>query len=306
MSELLPLAAKQAIWNLRRRTPREQSARFAWIAAFSASPSPHLTPLILPVTIREKEYPQTTVSACFPTFEDWWDFSYNEATKEVDFMRKQRLAVLLLLVVMISGCAEVSTAPIEKREPVTETKAADESRTDSVFPSESKQTAAPTESEVPEEMESPESTEVPETAVSQPTAQETQKAPEPAAEAPAKESQPSTEPLQPTASPEETKPKTAYDFEFDIEAIKADCIGIGQGMGLTLDSSLTPDNAAWWNPVTASQSNQGEALKQSLVSYITFHTAENLGAYGMDEITSFNICCEARGNGEYLIYFLFA
>lgn len=248
-------------------------------------------------------------------------------------MRKQVLAVLLLLVVMISGCAEVSTAPTEKREPVTETKAADESRTDSVFPSESKQTAAPTESEAPEETESPESTEAPETAASQPTAQETQKAPEPAAEAPAKESQPpaaETTPVpteqpqtaqqqpqetqpptetpqpQPTAAPEETKPKTAYDYAFDIEAIKADCIGIGQGMGLTLDSSLTPDNAAWWNPVTASQSNQGEALKQSLVSYITFHTAENLGAYGMDEITSFNICCEARGNGEYLIYFLFA
>lgn len=235
-------------------------------------------------------------------------------------MKKQVLAVLLLLVVMISGCAEVSTAPTEKREPVTETKAADESRTDSVFPSESKQTAAPTESEAPEETESPESTEAPETAASQPTAQETLKAPEPAAEAPAKESQPpaatetpqETQPPtetpqpQPTAAPEETKPKTAYDYEFDIEAIKADCIGIGQGMGLTLDSSLTPDNAAWWNPVTASQSNQGEALKQSLVSYITFHTAENLGAYGMDEITSFNICCEARGNGEYLIYFLFA
>lgn len=248
-------------------------------------------------------------------------------------MRKQVLAVLLLLVVMISGCAEVSTAPTEKREPVTEPKAADESRTDSVFPSESKQTAAPTEGEAPEETESPESTKAPETAASQPTAQETQKAQEPAAEAPSKESQPpaaettpvpteqpqtaqqqpqETQPLtetpqpQPTAAPEETKPKTAYDYAFDIEAIKADCIGIGQGMGLTLDSSLTPDNAAWWNPVTASQSNQGEALKQSLVSYITFHTAENLGAYGMDEITSFNICCEARGNGEYLIYFLFA
>lgn len=257
-------------------------------------------------------------------------------------MRKQVLAVLLLLVVMISGCAEVSTAPTEKNEPVTETKAAVESRTDSVFPSESKQTAAPTENEAPEGTESPESTEAPETAasqrdVSQPTAQETPKAPEPAAEAPAEESQPPaatasedakapvsaeetppaptekpqetqppTEAPQPTAAPEETKPKTAYDYEFDIEAIKADCIGIGQGMGLTLDSSLTPDNAAWWNPVTASQSNQGEALKQSLVSYITFHTAENLGAYGMDEITSFNICCEARGNGEYLIYFLFA
>ncbi|MCB6414115.1 hypothetical protein LI221_03380 [Faecalimonas umbilicata] len=252
-------------------------------------------------------------------------------------MRKQVLAVLLLLVVMISGCAEVSTAPTEKREPVTETKAADENRTDSVFPSESKQAAAPAESEAPEETESPESTEAHEAAASQPTAQETQKAPEPAAEAHAMESQPPaptasedtkapvsaeetppaptekpqetqppTEAPQPTAAPEEIKQKTAYDYAFDIEAIKADCIGIGQGMGLTLDSSLTPDNAAWWNPVTASQSNQGEALKQSLVSYITFHTAENLGAYGMDEITSFNICCEARGNGEYLIYFLFA
>ena len=113
-------------------------------------------------------------------------------------------------------------------------------------------------------------------------------------------------PPQPTASPEETKPKTAYDYAFDIEAIKADCIGIGQSMGLSLDSSLTPDNAAWWNPVTASQSCQGEALKQSLESYITFHTAANLGSYGMDEITDFNIYCEARGNGEYLIYFLFA
>ena len=240
-------------------------------------------------------------------------------------MRKQVLAVLLLLVLMISGCAEVSTAPTEKREPVTETKAADESRTDSVFPSESKQTAAPTESEVPEETESPESTKAPETAASQPTAQENPKAPEPATEAPEKEPPPSTAPVssesgqpaaettpapteqtQTTAAPEETKPKTAYDYAFDIEAIKADCIGIGQGMGLTLDSSLTPDNAAWWNPVTASQSNQGTALRQSLESYITFHIPENLGAYGMDEITDFNIYCEARGNGEYLIYFLFA
>lgn len=125
------------------------------------------------------------------------------------------------------------------------------------------------------------------------------------------ETQPTTEtpppaPPQPTAAPEETKPKTAYDYEFDIAAIKADCIGIGQSMGLSMDSSLTPDNAAWWNPVTASQSNQGTALKQSLESYITFHTAANLGSYGMDEITDFNIYCEARGNGEYLIYFLFA
>ena len=113
-------------------------------------------------------------------------------------------------------------------------------------------------------------------------------------------------PAEPETPPQEVQPKTAYDFEFDIEAIKADCIGIGQSMGLTLDASLTPDTASWWNPVTASQSNQGETLKQNLAGYIRFHTADNLSAYGMDEITHFNIYCEARGNGVYSIYFLFA
>ena len=96
------------------------------------------------------------------------------------------------------------------------------------------------------------------------------------------------------------------DYEFDIEMVKEDCIGIGLDMGLALDSSLTPSNSTWWKPVTASQNNQGEALKQSLERYITFHTVENLGAYGIDEITAFNIYCEARGNGSYSIYFLFA
>lgn len=250
-------------------------------------------------------------------------------------MKRQMIAGLLLLVLTVSGCSAVSTAPTEMNEPVTKTRAEIETEsTDSIFLSESKETDAPMESEAPEETEIPESTAAPEQP--QPIAEENANTPEPAAVIPSKdngqpaaettpapteqpqaaqqqpqEAQPQAEtppPVQPqpTAAPEETKPKTAYDFEFDIEAIKADCIGIGQSMGLSLDSSLTPDNAAWWNPVTASQSNQGEALKQSLVSYITFHTAANLGAYGMDEITSFNICCEARGNGEYSIYFLFA
>lgn len=258
-------------------------------------------------------------------------------------MKKQMIVGLLLLVLTVSGCSAVSTAPTEMNEPVKETRAeAKKESTDSIFPSESKETDAPVESEAPEETESPESTAAPEQ--SQPIAEENANTPEPAAVIPAKDNkqpaatasseskQPAAEttpapteqpqaaqqqpqevqpqvetpPAQPTAAPEETKPKTAYDYAFDIEAIKADCIGIGQSMGLSLDSSLTPDNAAWWNPVTASQSNQGEALKQSLVSYITFHTAANLGSYGMDEITDFNIYCEARGNGEYSIYFLFA
>lgn len=242
-------------------------------------------------------------------------------------MKKQMIAGMMLLVLTVSGCSAVSTAPTTINELAEETRAEAETKgTDSILSSESKETDAPVESEAPEETESPESTAAPETAASQPIAEEAPKAPKPAAsvsseskpapteqpqaaqQEPQETQQPTTEtpPPQPTAAPEETKPKTAYDYEFDIAAIKADCIGIGQSMGLSLDSSLTPDNAAWWNPVTASQSNQGTALKQSLESYITFHAAANLGSYGMDEITDFNIYCEARGNGEYLIYFLFA
>lgn len=255
-------------------------------------------------------------------------------------MKKQIIAGMMLLVLTVSGCSAVSTAPTTINELAEETRAeAKTEGTDSILSSESKETDAPVESKAPEETESPESTAAPETAASQPIAEEAPKAPKPAASVSSESKEPAAEttpapteqpqaaqqepqqepqetqpiaetpppaPPQPTAAPEETKPKTAYDYEFDIAAIKADCIGIGQSMGLSLDSSLTPDNAAWWNPVTASQSNQGTALKQSLESYITFHTAANLGSYGMDEITDFNIYCEARGNGEYLIYFLFA
>lgn len=251
-------------------------------------------------------------------------------------MKKRMIAGMMLLVLTVSGCSAVSTAPTTINELVEETRAeAETESTDSVFPSESEKADAPVESKAPEETESPESAAAPETAASQPIAEEAPKAPDPAATVSSESKQPAAEttpvpteqpqtaqqepqatqpptetpppaPPQPTAAPEEIKPKTAYDYEFDIAAIKADCIGIGQSMGLSLDSSLTPDNAAWWNPVTASQSCQGEALKQSLESYITFHTAANLGSYGMDEITDFNIYCEARGNGEYLIYFLFA
>lgn len=251
-------------------------------------------------------------------------------------MKKRMIAGMMLLVLTISGCSAVSTAPTTINELAEETRAeAETESTDSILPSESEKADAPVESKSPEKTESPESAAAPEETASQPIAEEAPKAPDPAAAVSSESKQPATEatpapteqpqtaqqesqatqpptetpppaPPQPTAAPEETKPKTAYDYAFDIEAIKADCIGIGQSMGLSLDSSLTPDNAAWWNPVTASQSCQGEALKQNLESYITFHTAANLGSYGMDEITDFNIYCEARGNGEYLIYFLFA
>lgn len=232
-------------------------------------------------------------------------------------MRKQIFASLLLLVLLLGGCAEVSTAPTSMNTEPT---------------SESRQTEAPEKSEAPESTDIPQKAtdKAPAETASQPKTQKQTAKPsqsdEPTAapsvkppaetqpvqaptetpkETPPAQTQPPME-TQPQPTPEETQPKSAYDYEFDIEAIKADCIAIGQGMGLSLDSSLTPNSATWWNPVTASQSNQGTALKQSLESYITFHTAANLSAYGMDEITSFNIYCEARGNGVYSIYFLFA
>lgn len=244
-------------------------------------------------------------------------------------MRKQIFAALIVLMMLLTGCSTGGAVPDDMNELVSEAeRAADTEAASSPFPSESK------ESDAHEEAESSDSTATPETAAETEPPKEQSKPQEttPAAAAP-KESQtppaseetaatpppavsdnPKETPMPaettpeptPQPTPEETKPKSAYDYEFDIDTIKADCISIGKGMGLSVDSSLTPSNAAWWNPVTASQSSQGTSLKQSLESYIQFHTVDNLGAYGIDAITSFNIYCEARGNGVYAIHFLFA
>ena len=222
-------------------------------------------------------------------------------------MRKSIFAALLVLIMLLGGCSDVSTAPTrnDESELVTETEAAAKAEsTKSIYSSESN------ESKVPEAVAALET--AAEVTEREPVQSETVRQTEPAkqseAETPA--AKPTTENNPPPAeTPTQVaseNTKTAYDFEFDMEAIKADCISIGQSMGLLLDTSLTPSNASWWNPVTASRSNQGEALKQSLERYIKFHTAENLSAYGIDEISDFNICCDARGNGEYLVYFLFA
>ena len=222
-------------------------------------------------------------------------------------MRKSMFAALLVLIMLLSGCSDVSTAPTrnDESELVTETEAAAEAEsTKSIYSSESNESKAPETSAALETAA--------EVTEREPVQSETVKQTEPVkqreAETPAMK--PTTENNPPPAeTPTQVaseNAKTAYDFEFDMEAIKVDCISIGQSMGLRLDTSLTPSNASWWNPVTASRSNQGEALKQSLESYIKFHTAENLSAYGIDEISDFNICCEAKGNGEYLVYFLFA
>ena len=114
-----------------------------------------------------------------------------------------------------------------------------------------------------------------------------------------------TEPPAPTEPPTKPQPKNAYDYPFDINVIHSDCIAIGKSMGYKLNASLTPQNATWWNPVAASENNQGVTLRTSLEQYIRFHTVSNLSAYGLDELTEFNISCE-EGGGVYIIYFVFA
>lgn len=166
-------------------------------------------------------------------------------------------------------------------------------------PSEQTEAQLPAPSEPPKETEQFKHTE-------QSVVTETDEAP---SEPPAPTEPPATtEPPIPaeTEPPVETQPKTAYDYEFDISAIRSDCIAIGQSMGYTLNTLLSPQNATWWNPITASDSNQGSGLRSRLEQYIRFHTVENLGAYGLDEISEFNICCESIGGGSYAIYFVFA
>lgn len=115
----------------------------------------------------------------------------------------------------------------------------------------------------------------------------------------------STEPPAPIEPPAEPQPKNAYDYPFDISVIRSDCIAIGKSMGYMLNTSLTPQNATWWNPVSASESSQGDTLRVILEQYIRFHTVSNLSAYGLDKLTEFNICCEENGD-RYTIYFVFA
>lgn len=235
-------------------------------------------------------------------------------------------AIVCALLISLTGCATDRTAQMlhDNADITVNTEALTEHSADTQAVTPTAETAEKEMPAQPASTEAPQTSEMPET--DPPRESETPKQPEPAkpTEPPKETEQPKpteppappapTEPPSPTEPPTpveteppvETKPKTAYDYEFDINAIRADCIAIGQGMGYTLNTSLTPQNATWWNPVTASESNQGSALKSALEQYIRFHTVSNLGAYGLDEITEFNICCESRGSGSYAIYFVFA
>lgn len=119
-----------------------------------------------------------------------------------------------------------------------------------------------------------------------------------------------TEPPAKTETPTEpVKPKTAYDYAFDIEAIRSDLIAVGQSMGLTHitnddGTEITPSNSSWATPVTASKSFQGENLKRKLTDYVQ-SMPSILSAYGGATIEYFTIYIEPLDGGSYRIYFLY-
>lgn len=184
----------------------------------------------------------------------------------------------------------------------------------------------------PESMQSTESAETESVAEVQSTESSKQKTPEPTAEptsapqeepsqateeskptptaTPEKEATPPAPPVQPETAannlPQETtpEPKSIYDFEFDIAAIRAELIAVGEGMGLTHSGDLTPDTASWSTPVTASSDFQGANLERRLKDYVQSMPGL-ITAFGGNPIQYFTIYAEPLGGGSYRFYFLY-
>lgn len=184
---------------------------------------------------------------------------------------------------------EPTSEPVQSTEPVETESTVESKSTESSKPQEPEQTAIQTsapQDEPPQKTES-------ETPIVTP---ETETPPTPPVQTETAESVP----------PQETppQPKSIYDFEFDIDAIRAELIAVGEGMGLTHSGDLTPDNASWATPVTASADFQGENLKRRLKDYVQ-SMPELITAYGGNSIQYFTIYAEPLGGGSYRIYFLY-
>ncbi len=240
---------------------------------------------------------------------------------------KSKITVVLamLLLIALSGCN--NTPQAEKLpEPFSSSESNQDTSDKDTLPETEKSEVEPT----PEPVQSTESSENQSTAKVNFTESSTPKAPKatttptsaPQHEPPKKtESEavqtvtpetevPTAPPIQPEAPesepPQETPPeaKSIYDFEFDIDAIRAELISVGEGMGLTHTDGLTPDTASWATPVTASADFQGENLKCRLKDYVQ-SMPELIAAYGGNPIQTFTIYTEPLGGGSYRIYFLY-
>lgn len=237
---------------------------------------------------------------------------------------KITVIITILLLFALAGCN--NTPQTEKMpEPFSFSESNEQtSESDTLPAAEETKEVEPT----PEPMQSTESVETESTAESGSTESSKPKEPEQAvapqkepsqrveernpapAVTPETEAPPPTPPVQTETAesvpPQETspQPKSIYDFEFDIDAIRAELIAVGEGMGLTHSGDLTPDNASWATPVTASVDFQGENLKRRLKDYVQ-SMPELITAYGGNPIQYFTIYAEPLGGGSYRFYFLY-
>ena len=241
---------------------------------------------------------------------------------------KKKIAVLtaMLLVLGLTGCNN-TTAKNNPPEPFSFSESIEISSDTDTLPateetSEVEQTPESTQSTKPAETEStaesgsmesnkpkePEQTAVQTSAPQDEPPQETES--ETSAVTPETETPPPAPPVQTETAEsvpqQETppQPKSIYDFEFEIDAIRAELIAVGEGMGLTHSGDLTPDNASWATPVTASADFQGANLERRLKDYVQ-SMPKLITAYGGNPIQYFTIYAEPLGGGSYRIYFLY-
>ena len=185
---------------------------------------------------------------------------------------------------------ETTPEPTQSAEPAKTESTAESRGTERSKPKEPEQTAvqtSATQDEPPQKTESETPAVTPETEVPPP--------------APPVQTE-TTESVPPQETP--PQPKSIYDFEFDIDAIRAELIAVGEGMGLTHSGDLTPDTASWSTPVTASADFQGANLERRLKDYVQ-SMPELITAYGGNPIQYFTIYAEPLGGGSYRIYFLY-
>ena len=241
---------------------------------------------------------------------------------------KKRIAVLtaMLLVLGLTGCNntaaknnppepfsssesnEISsdTDTLPATEETSEVEQTPES-TQSTEPAETQSTAEVRDTESSKEKE-PEQTAVQTSAPQDEPPQKTES--ETPTVTPETETPPPAPPVQTETAestpPQETppQPKSIYDYEFDIDAIRAELIAVGEGMGLTHSGDLTPDTASWSTPVTASADFQGANLERRLKDYVRSMPGL-ITAYGGNQIEYFTIYAEPLGGGSYRFYFLY-
>lgn len=260
-----------------------------------------------------------------------------EKSKGADAMKKQWIALITLLAVMLSaGCqAETATPADSLQDTEIETTSSfsgsktetTESESDSSEKTEQSEVSITEEPPIAEtsatEKEPSESSPAPTESKSTVTTPEKrddtqtkpgeapQTKPEPAKPAETvSESEPEIAVTpEPTKEPEPApppapEPKSIYDYEFDVEAIRQELISVGTGMGLTHTGDMTPDTASWSNPVTASQNFQGSGLERSLKDYVR-SMPDIITMYGGTTIQYFTIYVEPLGGGSCRFYFLY-